>query len=649
MEKRQKKMRSLHRALKCEFSGKVINKNDHVVLVENAILYLRKLGYLVSNFKFLFLILFFTIFIPFSVNSAVMDSYNELDSSYVLLDNSDNFLAELTLLTPHINNVIDLGPNIYQLVAEIEINSVKDLYNLFTSMEFYDLKSQSIIERDFKFMYKSIDGYREIPVYNYSDCDLSNAAVPKCKKTIDYIIYEPIIQWYDFDINNKITDRDLTIGLFTDVKSGDYVDFIPTFLDIKMDNWAIWNETLNSTIYSFYEFNSSTGSVLIDSVQQQKNGSIGNGENSDWKTGLIGNAYHFDGGTEWVSFSDSYSVFDGVSADYTINLFFKNITCQGGAVVLATYNDDQAAQPGNDIYISSGCDTLTFTVGDASNYISIANIDWITNDNKYHMATLVKGNGQMWVYIDGQLNETKAASGNTFGAGNDFRLADDLNVNFYIGELENIAIFTTNLSSNDVAGLCNYNGSDCAGLPYSSSFPFVNTEPIVSLESPSNNSNFNYSNINFQCNGSDGTDNLINLSLYLSNTSIYTVYNLSHLQSSLNISYNYSLPNGLNNWTCVICDFYDICNTTSNYFVNISYYPAVEYSAGIMSVETDDITTGIIILFFFVVSGILIYFGKNSFAAVILIFVGFALLLSSFTAFFSIMIICIGVGVAFLK
>lgn len=68
MDKRTRKTKNKNKKMRCALSGKIINGNKEVVLVENAVAYVRKMGFLVSNVKFLFAILFFGLML-FSVSA----------------------------------------------------------------------------------------------------------------------------------------------------------------------------------------------------------------------------------------------------------------------------------------------------------------------------------------------------------------------------------------------------------------------------------------------------------------------------------------------------------------------------------------------------------------------------------------------------
>lgn len=76
-DKKTKKMKNMSKARRCEFSGESVG-NKPVVLVKNVLSYVRKMGYLVSNIKFL---IFFMFLFMFPFVSAFDSQYNfDLDS-----------------------------------------------------------------------------------------------------------------------------------------------------------------------------------------------------------------------------------------------------------------------------------------------------------------------------------------------------------------------------------------------------------------------------------------------------------------------------------------------------------------------------------------------------------------------------------------
>ncbi len=57
-------------------------------------------------------------------------------------------------------------------------------------------------------------------------------------------------------------NEELTIGIFTEVKIGDYVEWIPTFFRVEIDEWAKWSANLNVNLDAYYRLNESSGTVV---------------------------------------------------------------------------------------------------------------------------------------------------------------------------------------------------------------------------------------------------------------------------------------------------------------------------------------------------------------------------------------------------
>ncbi len=61
-------------------------------------------------------------------------------------------------------------------------------------------------------------------------------------------------------------NEELTIGIFTEVQVGDYVEWIPTFFGVEIDEWAFWTEGLSANLVSYYTLNETTGTTAFDSL-----------------------------------------------------------------------------------------------------------------------------------------------------------------------------------------------------------------------------------------------------------------------------------------------------------------------------------------------------------------------------------------------
>ena len=102
--------------------------------------------------------------------------------------------------------------------------------------------------------------------------------------------------WEDVEVWKKITPANLrknekiTVGIFTDVQVGDYIDWIPIIYGVEVEEWATWTEDLNVNIIRYYNFNESSGDAI--DLTNNNNGTLV-GSPTQGVTGLIENAYSY--------------------------------------------------------------------------------------------------------------------------------------------------------------------------------------------------------------------------------------------------------------------------------------------------------------------------------------------------------------------
>ncbi|HDK25980.1 MAG TPA: hypothetical protein ENG48_02655 [Candidatus Atribacteria bacterium] len=151
-------------------------------------------------------------------------------------------IAKIKLNTPLVYRV----PRGYQKVAEIKVTSYKQLKILINDFELYDLKrnNQTISRRlDLKLKkYKD----KEVETYGETCFKVLNKTTGKTEEICNFyvngtkIIKEPY--WVDFNINEVKINEPFVVGLFTDVKKGDKVEWIPIIQGVRINEWATWEE-----------------------------------------------------------------------------------------------------------------------------------------------------------------------------------------------------------------------------------------------------------------------------------------------------------------------------------------------------------------------------------------------------------------------
>jgi len=131
----------------------------------------------------------------------------------------------------------------YQKVAEFDLWAYEDYNNALKQFSFEDMKQgRKKINRDYDLKYLT---HEKIEVDDYElDCfnstTINGTKTSYCNKIITGSHTEIKEVW------KKITPADLkkndrlTVGVFTDVKNGDYVDWIPTIYGVEVKEWATW-------------------------------------------------------------------------------------------------------------------------------------------------------------------------------------------------------------------------------------------------------------------------------------------------------------------------------------------------------------------------------------------------------------------------
>jgi len=229
-----------------------------------------------KQFLGVFLVLAILLIIQINMVSALeidnIKDYNPLTKTVTI---SNSFLkiypldvvATIKLDTP-INNKVSVG---YQRVAEFTINSNDDNYlDALKSMDFYNAKDMKSIDREFDYKYKTTENYN---FYTYKEiCSVSKNLTNICEQVIDETIVKQRDKWVDYT-GKDIIKGEITIGIYTEVKKNDYVEWIPTLFGEKVEEWATWSGSLNIGLIAYWNFNNH----LIDNVDGLYNLSITNG------------------------------------------------------------------------------------------------------------------------------------------------------------------------------------------------------------------------------------------------------------------------------------------------------------------------------------------------------------------------------------
>ena len=173
-------------------------------------------------------------------------------------------VAEIKLNTPT-NYYIIRGEN--RKVAEFEINNFDVYNNAFKDLKFYHVsQGMTEFERDFTYKYEVVTGTKEVPVYKEVCEDIiekNNSITKKCNEIVDYYNNVNVTEWKEFSIE-QLPKGKITIGIFTEVKEDDKVEWIPTLFGVEIDEWATWTESLNVGLVAYWNMDTAYNLTNIE-------------------------------------------------------------------------------------------------------------------------------------------------------------------------------------------------------------------------------------------------------------------------------------------------------------------------------------------------------------------------------------------------
>ena len=415
-------------------------------------------------------------------------------------------------------------------------------------IEFYDINNEMIqIERDFTYKYEKSVGFETISDY-IQVCEdktyVNGTKYKECYKELTGTHKEEKFRWVEFDTSKKLPKGEITIGIFTDVLPNDEVEWIPTLFGVRIDEWAGWQDSFDVDLAVYYDFEDTGDGYLNDSLTSNstRDGVLIN--TPTITTGIVGSGLSFDG-SQYVNLS--YNLND-------IGCYDKNIGCSisvwvkvntsASGHILGDYSG------GVGLAMSQSLITTAVLIYPGNYRITLENA-FPVNDEWYHVA-FVMGEEVFSIYINGSKKEEVATEniGNSLAS---FKIAGRGDLELLTGDLDEVGIWTRNLSATEVSQLYN-NGS---GVTY----PPADIGPTVTLNSPVNAYNTTIPEIIFNCTASDDFG-ITNVSLLINNTIEQT--NTSGINGT-EYSFTHTLATGVGhyNWSCIAYDSINQSTTAS--------------------------------------------------------------------------------------
>ncbi len=483
------------------------------------------------NKKLLFGIIFGVILIGigvFVLSSKNFATYDAEERTMTIKESifSQSTLAEITLKSD-LNVYVIRGKD--RLVAEFEVDSLEKDYNtVFEKIDFYNVKgSMKKFERGFTYRYKQ---FYEEEVNDYETVCKEREVLNATSKVGDIEKYdctenligshtEERFNWMDLNDKEILPEGKLTIGVFTDVLPDEKVEWISTILGVRINQWAVWTESLNVDLWAYYTFNDTADDAQGDA---SRDGIVAGTE--EYRSGKIGNAIYFNTtvGSYVAMLNPNF-----LAGDFAI-AFWMNRTSSASNRI---FGNNGSTYPNVGIGGYMPVDELQYHAGDGSGWI-ISSADLTSgsiSDNNWHHLVIMRNSSGFYSYTDGAYVGTNSAAGTIDGSG---QMAFGKHYDGEItmsGEFDEIGIWKgRDLTSAEITQL--YNGG--AGITY---FRDIDP-PSVIINSPGN-ATYN-TPINFTATVTDATgvsDCWVTIDSEETNFSMFNT-------TSNPSAYNYSAP-----------------------------------------------------------------------------------------------------------
>lgn len=449
--------------------------------------------------KKLFFLIFCTIFLIGFVSSADWDNVKSYDKDTQTVTIKNLFglgkdYAEIRLNTPLL---VKTGFGGEFKVAEFEVRSLSDYNGALSGMRFYNVKdNMKEIERDFTYKVLS---YKEVEINDYEYfCNVLKNGTENCGRTIVGSHKEQVEVWNELGKTDFLTDEIKTIGIFTYVYEGDYVEWIPTYYGVKIDEWAGWTTDLDTNLLVYWKFNETSGDIK-DFVGNVNLSPVGTPTyNLD---GIIGGAVWTDASSDW--FNDNVADVSAFSYDATEDLtisFWVNSS-----------DYDEIGPPYTTAESRLMQTTATFTGGidlggQATNKLNtfISGISVYCDAmplNEWVMVTRVRNNSgeDHYLFINGVINRTALGQATASSTATNITIGDNRNDRRPNQWLDEYALWDRALTPAEITRLYN----EGSGITWGE---YEINNPSVTLNNPTDYENF--------------TTNII-----IFDTDVYTYYN----------------------------------------------------------------------------------------------------------------------------
>jgi len=200
----------------------------------------------------------------------------------------------------------------------------------------------------------------------------------------------------------RITDGNIPTGktevaVITDTRDGEVYDTIVTFAGRKLSKHAVWNSTFEIGLVAYYDFDEVNGTTTLVEFfgnTTEDGEHFGVGENTNWVTGIIGNAFDFPTNVTGNFFNMTY---DLPADSLTINFWVKPNGLTDGNSFFGV--DDAGIRDGDFIFTQES-GVMRWRIDSGGVRVEL-DADSGLQDDVFTMITITTNGTNYWMYLNG--------------------------------------------------------------------------------------------------------------------------------------------------------------------------------------------------------------------------------------------------------
>ncbi|KKM74232.1 hypothetical protein LCGC14_1402370, partial [marine sediment metagenome] len=356
------------------------------------------------------------------------------------------------------------------------------------------------------------------------------------------------------EVWKKITSLDLkdneilVIGIFTEVKFEDYIEWVPKMFGLQIEEWASWTAGLNVDLVEYWKFDENTGTTVT--------GELGNyiinlTNTPSWVTGKSNFAINFSnfglGNQEYGITTDK--VTEIVDTNHSISVWVNLNSVANGTI----------RNSGTVLGIGGGAGGAAQTQNLVDNIFTVEADNWTTFGSNANLVSDAKSDGDVGTFVNMVFTFDNVNNNTRIYRNGVLEVSGTTNINiieeymffgiglvqfasqFLDGAVDEVGLWNRTLSQTEIDLLYD-NGT---GTFFSDLISTTLNAPVEGLTTSNSSVTFNVTPLSL-----DGS-NLVNVSIFLDG--ILNQTNLTVINNTASIFIIDGISEGSHNWTAQVC------------------------------------------------------------------------------------------------